>query len=350
MQICEKFHSKDKNIRRKDIAFIYSRANLLRGHEFILTISKKVNDPDKSGVPKRRLFYAHRPFRSVELTENDSINEFKVEAVRQEHAVVNVVVRLGGSYAAFASFMENFERFHLISRQNVSLTILLVRGEMNHSATAAISSYVNRLRAEYSVTEFTVTIVDSADRSWLRNVVERFNNDDLLLFIDADMFFLPVLLQRARLNTVKTQTAYLSNVFNPFDALNVLFGNTSSRARIVAAPARCHDSYACHKYGHGMAMSIYKGDLVPAVSSQEIKESVQNDADLLERILLSRISIFRSSDDGLAYRFHAGVCDLACAKQSKMCLNRANVSAIGSIEALSEFIYETPYLLNRSKT
>lgn len=262
---------------------------------------------------------------------------------------MNVVVRISGSYSAFTSFIENFEKFHLKSRQNVSLTILLVRSEMN-DATAAIVSHVNRLRTEYGVNKFTFTIIDTAVRSWFRNAIDHFNDDFLLLFIDENMLFLPVMLQRARLNTVKGQAAYLSNVFNSFDALKVLFRNTSSHASIVAASSGCNGSYTCHKYGHGMAMAIYKGDLARAVSSQEIDESARNDTDLLEKIILSRISIVRSSDDGLTYRFHTDVCDLACVKQSKMCLNRTNVSAIGSIDALSEFIYETPDLFNRSKT
>lgn len=318
----------------------------------MLTVTKKIWNPEtRENLIEKQEIYVHKPFGSVEMTEDfrnrRSVDENTSRA--KEDVRVNIIVSLVGRYAAFLDFMENFEDQFLKTGQNVSLLVMLYRNRPNDTSSKVVS-YVERLQKNYSDVSLG-TVITKGDFSRgraLQTSVKHFKDEDLLFFVDIDLVLDKSILLRVRQNTMLNQEVYLPIVFSEDDPVALPRINSSNSSTSSIAKSRFDSEFGnWRQFAYGI-LSCYKADLMRVGGFRmDIKGWGIEDVDLLDKFLLSGLTIFRSVDEGMWHRYHAVVCDKTLSEdQHRMCVGSL-VTTIASTEILSEFVYRTPDILNR---
>lgn len=387
-----------RKLRRRNVKFLYSRVNHMRGHDYILElITWPLNLAPAMRIPtyaRYQAVVAHRSFLDLEFEEDFRVNSRyytsnqknipknflvvertsvgyrrtgsrqnsleggrKMESHTDEESEsfsvsqsrVNIILPLAGRYAIFLKFMQDFERVCLKTNENVSLTIMLFRNDP-HDTSADVMSYVTHLKQMYNDSLLSVVFMEGSFSRGvaLQSASGRFQDDDVLFFADVDLEVQLDTLLRIHLNTVKGQRVYAPIFFSHYDP-QYLSPNISNQYPTDVEDKFHLDRGYWRQYSFGM-ISTYKCDLDRAGGfKQDIKGWGLEDVDLLEKFISANLSVFRSVDVGLLHRFHPITCEGIVSKaQKKMCLG-TKVTTIASLRRMGEIVYNTPEIYNRGE-
>lgn len=374
---------KGRAIDFKEILYGYSRVNPLHGPDYILDlllVYKKFKGKRKMTVPVRRHAYLQQSFLEVQFKEeglptipqlkqlqSDVHEPVKMAHLREkgsalegdlEKAVegipytrVNFVLPLCGRYKTFLQFMHNFEDVCLKKNENVSLVVMLFRSDQDDRSEETIS-FIHTLQEKYP--DFKLKVV-SIQGTFSRGVALQrgsvmYAEDDLLFFIDVDMYVHPDTLQRIRLNTVEGKSVYYPIVFSQYDPQLVCEKDNSSVCSPRATPfAFDSQSGSWRLFGYGIAAMFTSDFRRVGGFDLDIKGWGKEDVGLAEKFIAFNMSVFRSADVGLVHIFHSKMCDPNLdPAQYQMCLG-SKAASYASTEKLANFVYKTLEIYHRNE-
>lgn len=245
---------------------------------------------------------------------------------------VNIIITLYRKYDVLVRFLDNFVSVCLRRSEPVTLLFVLHDSE-DRNRTLAL---VERLLADHPAAP--VRVVDapgvfSRGRS-LNLGASLFADDELLYFLDVDIFFSAEHLERIRRNTLRGEQVYYPIFFHQYD--NGLVCN-----RTVCDPTDFSDETGFFRaYSYGM-ISVYKGDFARIGGFDDSIEGWGlEDVELCEKIIRSNLTLFRTVDPNFTHVYHYRDCDEDLKKTNKydMCvLSRAG--GYISERFLSAYVY-----------
>src|SRR6218665_586710 len=379
---------KGRAIDFKEILYGYSRVNPLHRPDYILDlllVYKKFKGKRKMTVPVRRHAYLQQSFLEVEFKEEglptipqlkqllyrnpapDVLEVEKMSQLREKDAAlegdwekaiegilytrVNFVLPLCGRYKTFLQFMHNFEDVCLKKNENVSLIVMLFRSDQDDRSEETIS-YVHTLQEKYP--DFKLKVVSMQGTFSRGAALQRGSamckENDLLFFIDVDMYVHPGTLQRIRLNTLQGKSLYYPIVFSQYDPQLVCEKDNSSVCSPRPTPfAFDSQSGSWRLFGYGIA-SMFNSDFRRVGGFDlDIKGWGKEDVGLAEKFIAFNMSVFRSADVGLVHIFHSKMCDPNLdPAQYQMCLG-SKAASYASTEKLANFVYKTLEIFHRNE-
>jgi len=377
-----------RSIEYREMLYGYHRVNPLHGADFILDlllVYKKFQGKRKMTVPVRRHAYVQQMFLDVEFIEDDCFSLFSfsnMSAPRNaplsiaggifdtiqrkigfattpnvenlvsasEDVIINFVLPLAGRFKTFLQFMHNFEDVCLKRNEQASLAVMLYRSEQD-DRTDDMMSYINTLKQKYPNHRLAaVEMPGMFSRGVaLQHGSTLYNADDLLFFIDVDMYMHHSTLQRIRINTVLGNQVYFPIVFSQYDPQFVCEKSNIS-CPLRTSPFQFDVQYGYwRQFGFGI-VGMYNGDLKKVGGFDlEIKGWGKEDVDLLQKFINFNVTVFRAVDTGLVHIFHSIVCDPTLdPSQYQMCLG-SKAASYASIEKLSNVVYKTPEIFHRNE-
>lgn len=407
-------------IEFKDILYAYRRVNALHGQDLILDLLllyKKYRGK-KMTVQVRRHLYVQRSFTDIKIREfvvlgqdssavsssprelpinlprilrdhvkgflNTRIDQFmKGQTQKTFNAEASgsslvssgapndlpniiFILPLVGRPKIFQRFLDNFEEVCLLNDANCHLLVALFVDSDYNENLAAIN--VLQQRYPHGYVRFK-TMQGSFSRGLALDEASRDDKvapGDILFFIDVDITFTHMTLDRIRVNTVRKQQVYLPIVFSDYNSNpNELLG----RAR--DSSSGYHDNNTVitdengyfREYGYGLC-AIFKSDLFsPGIGGfvNDIKGWGLEDVKFLDRIVAANreasinnilvgeiihntnkvhnyLSIFRAADTSLRHIFHEITCDKGLQEaQYKMCLG-TKANTMGSYRFVEQLL------------
>ena len=288
--------------------------------------------------------------------------------------VINFVMPLKGRWSIFKGFMKNFERVLLAdaNERHFRLLVVLFEGDDSvliideHNSTSGAKAFkqseligdmFKELRSKYGGDDDTLRLVVK-EAPFSRSIgcetgAAQFAPDDLIFFVDVDMFFTSDLLARIRANTVAGKQVYYPIVFNeynrdnPLDAVKFFRGLTNSSVDDVQATLNGRfDHFALGPddgfwiyFGYGM-VSVYNRDLrsVGGFNTSIVGWGTE-DLDLYIKFIDSHLSVFTAVDPGLVHIFHHMDCDANLSKEQWSSCVGSKSASIASQRSLARIIY-----------
>jgi chondroitin sulfate synthase len=295
-------------------------------------------------VPVRKRVYIVQKYRPLYFRE---LNSSYASAIVSKHVPVtpvHMIVPVSGRLATLKRLMLNFDQVVLRSNDvdlaNVHLYIILMEtSEDSGERMATIADHVRKFVADRQASRIHLIKVDNGNftRGFARSYgASRFNDTDLLFFIDLDMVFTRDLFPRIRHHTILNQQVYFPIIFSQYDP-NYWRGaqNFSDFKRF---PLRSDMGY-WRQYGFGM-LGIYKADLGPSGSwNVQISGWGKEDVEIYDKMVQSpHLRVFRSVDTSLMHIFHTKDCSTTLRDdQMKMCQGTKSIT-LGSQQILVESV------------
>lgn len=277
---------------------------------------------------------------------------------------INFVLPLTGRWEIFTRFMNNFEDVCLKNKENAKLVVVLFETEetkliwdeisgTNLKQSDKIKKIFEQLNQKYSLVDQLILVVkkDKFSRSIGCEIgAALFPSNQLIFFVDVDIYFTSDFLFRARLNTIEFKQVYYPIVFSeydpdePIEAIKIL--DISSSGSKQSTKVRDNhldlniDTGYWRQFGFGI-VAVYNSDLRRVGGFDiSIVGWGKEDVDLYEKFVKSNITIFRSIDPGLIHVFHKIECDSTLAEEQMiMCLGSKSTS-IASQQKLAKIIFE----------
>ncbi|XP_015176522.1 PREDICTED: chondroitin sulfate synthase 1 [Polistes dominula] len=338
----------------------------------------------KLTMPVRRHIYLHQHFTGLEIREvtndddddnddNDDNEEFKQDNrnrflqnlipsrfldfnllssksvnLMEDQKIINFILPLSGRYEVFQRFIQNYEEVCLTTDEKTKLLIVLYQHKIEDTLNKTMN-LIEQLKYKYRSATIDVILGSGefARANALHEGVIQMKDDDLLFFIDVDIVFTSSALYRIRLNTIINRQIYFPVVFSEYDPKIVYKSDYSKR----------HDKYYIitemtgywRQFGFGI-VSLYKKDYdIVGGFDLSIRGWGKEDVIFYEKVVKSKIKIFRAADQHLIHVFH----DVECGKelsdtQLSMCMGTKADTYAGT-ETLAKIIYDNPEYLQFAK-
>ncbi|KAI4477271.1 hypothetical protein M0804_012861 [Polistes exclamans] len=320
----------------------------------------------KLTMPVRRHIYLHQHFTGLEIREminDDELKEdnrksenkflrniipsrfldFNLKSIKNkdrnnEDKIIHFILPLSGRYEVFQRFIQNYEEVCLTTGEQTKLLIILYRHKTEDTLNKTLN-LIEQLKYKYRSASIDVILSNGefARANALHEGVIRMKDDDLLFFIDVDIVFTSSALYRIRLNTLINRQIYFPVVFSEYDP------------KIVYGDSKIHDKYVIteitgywRQFGFGI-VSLYKKDYDTIGGFDlSIRGWGKEDVIFYDKVVKSKLHIFRAADPNLIHVFH----DVECGKelsdtQLSMCMGTKADTYAGP-ETLAKIIYENP--------
>ncbi|KAF7414464.1 hypothetical protein HZH68_002953 [Vespula germanica] len=326
----------------------------------------------KVTLPVRRHIYLHQHFTGLEirevingegLKEDDQENEERsVQNLSHgrfldsnsksrknmnivQKKIIHFILPLSGRYEVFQRFLQNYEEVCLTTDEKTELLVVLYQHKVEDTLNKTID-LIEQLKYKYRSASINVILGSGefARANALHEGVTKMKDENLLLFIDVDIVFTSSALHRIRLNTLMSKQIYFPIVFSEYDP------------KIVYESSKKHDKYDIteiagywRQFGFGI-VSLYKKDYdVVGGFDLSIRGWGKEDVVFFEKVVKSKIKIFRAADKNLIHVFH----DVECGKelsdtQLSMCMG-TKADTYAGLETLAKIIYENPEYLKFAK-
>ncbi|XP_011309652.1 chondroitin sulfate synthase 1 isoform X2 [Fopius arisanus] len=316
----------------------------------------------KVTLPVRRHVYVHQHYTGIEVREvvnceavdgqgrltskqpqsifNSGFLGFSSarEADPIKDKSIKFILPLSGRLHVFQRFLRNYEEICLMSGDKTELLVVLYphRSEDSMDSTMQL---IEKTRRKYSSAKIEV-ISGSGNFSRAQALhlgASQSREDDLMFFVDVDIVLRASALQRIRLNTVIGRQVYFPIVFSQFDP------------KIVRQNSNPQDPFLINEFtgfwrqfGFGI-VSLYKRDyLTIGGFDLSITGWGKEDVDFFEKVVKSKLNVFRAPDIHLVHVFHDVECDERLSGlQLSMCRG-TRVDTFGSTQALARIIYDNP--------
>ena len=375
-------HEHGQSAKFKDIQYGYGRVDPVIGAEYIFELCqaiRKLKSKRKISVPEYRRVYVQQPFLEVHFIEENQSEELESESKRSKIASnsviqgmfgvkrkqidddrvngknnmrVNFILPMCGLYKTFLQFIYNFEDACLKKNENVSLLVMLFHSEEDDRTEDTITN-VRALQDKYPQQELKVVLIQG---TFSRGIARQKGSsmlaaNQLLFFIDVDMYIQSDSLWRIRLNTIQGKQVYYPIVFSQYDPQLICENETETDSCPPRSSSFSFDSNNGYWYlfGNGIA-AMYNSDFQNIGGfDQDIKGWGKEDVSLMEKYILSNFTVFRSVDVGLVHIFHSILCDPSFDRaQYQMCLG-IKAASYASTEKLASVVYKTSEIFNRNE-
>ncbi|UJR16156.1 hypothetical protein I4U23_003067 [Adineta vaga] len=297
----------------------------------------------KMSVPVRKRVYVVQRFRPLYFREISSsyssaiLSNFGIDSthknVLSSSIPINMIVPVSGRLPTLKRLLTNFD--HVVMRSNESdllnvhlYIILMETAEDSGERMSLIADYVKKYLKRYQVPRIHLIEVGNGNftRGFARSFgASRFNDTDLLFFIDLDMVFTRTLFPRIRHHTIFNKQVYFPIIFSQYDP------NYWEKSKIQSNFTSFHiqdDIGYWRQYGFGM-LGIYKADLGQIGSwNVEISGWGKEDVEIYDKLVQSAsLTVFRTIDDSLMHIFHTKECSTALRDdQLKMCKGTKSIT------------------------
>ena len=307
--------------------------------------------PEK-GVRVNRQYEMKQRFEELTLDGLEQLDD-DVDTKRNNERV-NFVIPLYGRNDPFLRFVENFENVALKTKENVSFLVMFFRDGKNDVQYRETSQIIDNLKFKYGNPNLRIIALSGSFQRAiaLQKASHEFPKDALLFLVDIDCSFDQELLYRIRHNTQQGKQVYFPIMFSQYDPLvmnssvkpvrNDNDDNHDDDDGDASSGRFANDNGYWRMSSYGQ-VALYKSDFDEAGGfNTNIKGWGKEDLDFVQRIIEKKITIFRSTDNGLVHIFHTINCDNHLQdEQYKMCLG-TKYATFGSSHALSSKVYSTP--------
>ncbi|CAF1427282.1 unnamed protein product [Adineta steineri] len=249
---------------------------------------------------------------------------------------IHLIVPVSGRLPILKRLFINFDRVVMYSNDSDLLSvhlymILMETAEDSGERMSTIANYIKNFIKKYKMSRIHLIEVKNGNftRSYACSYgASRFNDTDLLFFIDVDMVFTRDLFPRIRHHTIFNKQVYYPTVFSQYDPQywelpKILSNLTSFHIR--------NDIGHWRQYGFGM-LGIYKADLAQIGSwNVEISGWGKEDVDLYDKLVRSpTLNVFRTTDNSLMHIFHTKQCSLTLRDDQMTMCKGTKSTALGS--------------------
>lgn len=226
---------------------------------------------------------------------------------------IHIIVPVSGRLPTLKRLLTNFDRVVMRSKdldlQNVHLYIILMEtAEDSGERMSTIADYVKSFISNTPLSRIHLIEVENGNftRGYARSYgASRFNDTDLLFFLDLDMVFTRDLFPRIRHHTIYNKQVYFPIIFSQYDPN--YWDNPRMSMNFVSFHLRGDIGY-WRQYGFGM-LGIYKGDLGRGYWNTEISGWGKEDVEIYDKLVQSpTLNVFRTVDNSLVHIFHTKEC------------------------------------------
>ncbi len=257
---------------------------------------------------------------------------------------IHMIVPVSGRLATLKRLLTNFDR--VIMRANDSdlinvylYVVIMETAEDSGERMSTLVDYVKKFIQDHQASRIHLIEVENGNftRGYARSYgASRFNDTDLLFFIDLDMVFTRELFPRIRLHTIIHKQVYFPIIFSQYDP------NYWETMQIQTDFSSFHlrdDIGYWRQYGFGM-LGIYKADLgLIGNWNVEISGWGKEDVEIYDKLVQSpTLNVFRTIDTSLMHVFHTKEClPTLHDDQMKMCKGTRSIT-LGSQRTLVKHV------------
>lgn len=312
---------KGRVLENFEVVYGYYRTHPTRGIQLILNLKmlyvRTKGKSMKSPVHKR--VFLEQPFSAPEIRRVDVYTR----------KVVHLIMPLSGKIEELKRFLN---RFSLVCGESriCRLVVVLYRSDSYNQTIELIqaSKYKNLITVLEGRGDF------SRAQS-LHQGVESLSDNDLMLFIDVDIYYDRGAIERVQQHTKLDEQAYFPIVFSQYDS-HMVCGDNSCPVSDLSEKAG-----SFRYFGFGIA-SMYNADYIKCGGFDlTIHGWGKEDVDLYTKVLKSDIEVFRAADPGIIHIYHEKICDDSLnSDQMVMCRN-SKASSFASKESLAKLYFKT---------
>ena len=259
---------------------------------------------------------------------------------------IHMIVPVSGRLFNLKRLLANFNYVVMNSKDptlsNVYLHIILMEtAEESGERMSTIADYVNKFLSDHRATRIHLIEVTNGNftRGFARSYgASRFNDTDLLFFIDLDMVFTRDLFPRIRHHTIFNKQVYFPIIFSQYDPTYWL--NNQTEMSFSQFHLREDIGY-WRQYGFGM-LGIYKADLGQIGNwNVEISGWGKEDVEIYDKLVQSpHLNVFRAVDQSLMHIFHTKEC-LSSLREDQLNMCRGTKSiTLGSQRVLASHVQQ----------
>ncbi|XP_015927513.2 chondroitin sulfate synthase 1 [Parasteatoda tepidariorum] len=332
MEIINKYSKqRGRVIDFKEILYGYIRENPLFGVDYILDmlLTYRKYRGKKMTVPVRRHAYLQKAFSQLEFKED--INQNSVPSLTDMmNTKINIIVPLYGRLENFKRFLNNIEVVFLKTGEKVHLAVVYFESEQDDSTETKM--ILEDLKRRYPA--YDLRLIE-AKGPFSRAVAlevgaKAFSPYSLLFFVDVDIVLDVGVLNRIRLNTIKSKQVYFPVVFSEYDP--EYLENDSE------IPSLSEERGYWRQFGYGI-VSIYNEDLRQVGGfDTSIRGWGKEDVDLYSKVVRSNLTVLRAADPGIVHVFHPITCSPELEdSQYEMCWG-SKLSSLASQKTLAKII------------
>ena len=257
---------------------------------------------------------------------------------------VHMIVPVSGRLATLKRLLNNFDQVILRGSDadlaNVHLHVVLMEtAEDSGERMSTIVEFIRRFIRDRQASRIHLIQVENGNftRGYARSYgASRFNETDLLFFIDLDMIFTRALFPRIRHQTILHKQVYFPIIFSQYDPL---YWETTHTSNNLSAFHLQGDIGYWRQYGFGM-LGIYKADLGSIGNwNVEISGWGKEDVEIYDKLVQSpKLHVFRAIDTSLMHIFHTKECSATLRDdQMKMCKGTKSIT-LGSQRILGKHV------------
>lgn len=359
-------------VEERSVLYGYRRVNSYGADTILdlLLVYRKYRGK-KVTLPVRRHIYLHQHFTGLEIRDvsddngvnrDDRENEdkllknlfrgrfldlnfkFGIDTDTVQDKIVHFILPLSGRYEIFQRFLQNYEEVCLTTDERTELLIVLYRHNVENSLNKTIE-LIEKVKYKYRGAKIDVVLGSGefSRANALHEGASRMKDEDLLFFIDVDIVFTSSALHRIRWNTIMNRRIYFPVVFSEYDPKIVWDGKKHEKYTVTEVAGYWR------QFGFGI-VSLYKKDYdVVGGFDLSIRGWGKEDVIFFEKVVKSKIEIFRAADRNLIHVFH----DVECGKelsaaQLSMCMG-TKADTYAGLETLAKIIYINPEYLKFAK-
>ena len=227
---------------------------------------------------------------------------------------INMIVPVSGRLPTLKRFLINFNDVVMHSNDSdlvdIHLYIVLMEStEDSGERMSTIADYIKRFIQEHQAFRIHLIEVENGNftRGYARSYgTSRFNDTDLLFFIDLDMIFTRELFPRIRHHTILHKQVYFPIIFSQYDRR--YWETVHPQTNFSSFNLRDDIGY-WRQYGFGM-LGIYKKDL-QSIGNWNVKINGwgKEDVEIYDKLVQSpTLNVFRTIDPSLMHIFHTKDC------------------------------------------
>jgi len=261
------------------------------------------------------------------------INSYRTIMLPSPSVPIHMIVPVSGRLSTLKRLLANFDRVVMRSNDsdllNVHLYIILMEtAEDSGERMLTIAEYIKRYLKKSPSSRIHLTEVENGNftRGYARSYgASRFNDSDLLFFIDLDMVFTRDLFPRIRHHTIFNKQVYFPIIFSQYDPN---YWDKSQISSNFSSFLLRDDIGYWRQYGFGM-LGIYKADLGHIGNwNVEISGWGKEDVEIYDKLVQSStLNVFRTIDNSLMHIFHTKECSLSLRDdQMTMCKGTKSIT------------------------
>lgn len=360
-------NQRGRMIEFKELLYAYWRLDPVHGADLILDMSLlyKKYTGNKMTVPVRRHLYVQQTFTGIsikELSNDESViqednfvkgvfskigQSLQIPLIFNNNSreVINFILPLSGRFETFKRFIKVYENVCINEEESTRLLIVLYKDDNELEEFNNNLNLIKITQEKYPKHELYYKIVTEAFSRGraLQYGLDMCQNEDLLFFIDVDIVFNRLSLQRIRLNTVKHKQIYFPIVYSLYSPK---FLNESEDNSVFVELNLDNRKGFWRQFGFGIA-SIFKCDFVTLGGfNTSIAGWGVEDVIFFESAIKSDFKIIRSVDPHLVHIYHSIKCDNNLEDaQKNMCIGtKANI--LGSLYDVQNFYLKYKHLFS----